>query len=439
MSSAAPLPEAIGRYRVEAVLGGGSMGVIYRAHDPVIGRTVAIKLIRADLLEGEERQEFLARFRREAQAAGRCAHPNIVTVHDFALEAGNPYLAMEFVEGESLAAVLRRNGRLAPEVAVGVAVQVLDALAAAHAAGIIHRDVKPANILVQPDGRVKMTDFGIARLDSTSLTQSGAVLGTPSHMSPEQCRGEEVTARSDLFSAGVVLFEMLSGTRPFPGRSLIEIAAKLIDPAPAALSPALDGMAAPLVAVLRRALAKPPEARFAAAGEMAQALRAALAGPLPACLGAGPAGPAESGGEVMSRTLDPTALTTIERHLASHVGPIARHLVREAAREARSLDALCETLGQSIPGAAERDAFITLVLRDGATRPGDGGGLPGSFSAETLERVRRDLARVVGPIAHLLTQRAARQATSEADLRERLATHIEDAACREAFRHTIGA
>ncbi|MGC8469010.1 MAG: serine/threonine-protein kinase [Acetobacteraceae bacterium] len=425
------LPARIGRYEVEASLGGGAMGVILRARDPLIGRTVAIKLIRADLLAGEEREEFLSRFRREAQAAGRCTHPNIVTVHDFALEDGNPYLAMEYVAGESLAAILRRQGRLGTAGAAGLVAQVLDALAAAHAAGIIHRDIKPANILVLPDGRAKVTDFGIARLEGTAMTLSGAVLGTPSHMSPEQCRGEEVTAQSDLFSAGVVLFEALSGTRPFPGRSLVEMTVRLMDPAPAALFPALDGQPPPLVAVLARALAKRPEDRFASAGEMAAALRAAVAAPeagLEETVGL-----ARPGLSAMPdrAALDPAVLGTIERHLAPHVGPIARHLVREAARAADSLEALFETLGRSIPGETERAAFLAEVRRDstGGTTGGAGGALP----AGAHERVRCDLARILGPIASLLTRRAAPTAGSEAELRRRLAAHIEDTAEREAF------
>ncbi|MGH7042690.1 MAG: serine/threonine-protein kinase [Acetobacteraceae bacterium] len=424
---------------MEAVLGRGAMGVIYRAHDPAIGRTVAIKLIRADLLEGEEREEFLARFRQEAQAAGRCMHPNIVTIHDFALHDGNPFLAMEYVEGESLAAALRRVARFAPDRAVAVLAQMLDALGAAHALGIVHRDVKPANILLLPDGRVKMTDFGIARLDGGNMTLAGAVLGTPSYMSPEQCRGELVDARSDLFSAGVVLFELLSGERPFPGRTFTEIAHALTDPAPMDPGPRLAGQTPTLIAIVRRALAKRPQDRFASAEMMAAALRtvpSAAAGEAPepgATVIAVPAtrafAPTERG------ILDPAILATIERRLAGHVGPIARHLVREAAREAGSLDALATRLGHNIARPADREAFLTSVRRDSSAarpRPGPDPETPGLPPA-VLEGIQRDLARAVGPIARLLVSRAAIQGGTETELRRRLAADIADPVERSAF------
>ena len=218
-----PLPSHIGRYRVERELGRGAMGVIYQADDPDIGRTVAIKLVRADLLDGDDREQFLARFRHEARAAGRCAHPNIVALYDFAMHEGNPFLAMEFVDGVGLGQALKQAGRFAPAEAVAIITQVLDALGAAHALGIVHRDVKPANILLLPNGQVKVTDFGISRLDTSHITQDGAIIGTPAYMSPEQCRGDDVDARSDLFSVGSVLYELLTGSRAFSGRNVTEV------------------------------------------------------------------------------------------------------------------------------------------------------------------------------------------------------------------------
>ena len=160
-------------------------------------------------------------------------HPNIVAIYDFAVHEGNPFLAMEYVEARNLGQVLAESGRFAPAEAVAIIGQVLDALACAHAVGIVHRDVKPANILLLANGRVKMTDFGIARFDGAELTLDGAVIGTPSYMSPEQCRGEQVDARSDLFSTGVVLYELLSGERPFPGRNFAEVTWRLANEPPA--------------------------------------------------------------------------------------------------------------------------------------------------------------------------------------------------------------
>ena len=436
------------------MLGRGAMGVIYRAHDPVIDRTVALKLVRADLLEGEEREEFLARFRQEAQAAGRCTHPNIVTIHDFALHDGNPFLAMEYVQGDSLAAALRRAGRFAPAAAIAVMTQVLDALGAAHALGIVHRDVKPANILLLADGRVKVTDFGIARIDSVGMTLAGTVLGTPSYMSPEQCRGDPVDGRSDLFSAGAVLFELLSGERPFPGRTFTAITQALMDPAPIEPGTRLAGQPPALAAVVRRALAKRAEERFASAAAMAAALRAVQVGTdgFPAgdatlmiggdtTLDSRRRGPGTGGSARTdpladdAGTLDPAVLATIERRLAGHVGPIARHLVREAVRQGGSLEDLCVRLGRNIERAEEREAFLHSVLRGPGTATGTAlrqAAAPG-LPAAVLERVQHELTQVLGPIARLLVARAAAQGGSEADLRRRLATHIENAAERAAF------
>ncbi len=255
------------------------MGLIYQAHDPVIDRKVAIKLIRADLLGSEERADYLERFRHEAQAAGRCAHPNIVAIYDFAVHEGNPYLAMEYVEGSNLSQVLTQSGRFGVGAAVAVIAQVLDALACAHGLGVVHRDVKPANILLLPDRRVKMTDFGISRLDTSVLTLAGSVLGTPSYMSPEQCRGEPVDARSDLFSTGVVLFELLAGTRPFSGRNVAEISLQVISKSPPDLRVLRPELPTQMIAVVQRALAKRPEQRFASARDMAVALQASCKTP----------------------------------------------------------------------------------------------------------------------------------------------------------------
>src|SRR4051794_37603982 len=197
MTARPDLPKALGRYRIDAVLGRGAMGVVYRAHDPVIDRPVAIKLVHADLLDGGDRTDFLARFKREAQAAGRCIHPNIVTVYDYS-DGMPPFLVMEFVEGRDLQGVLRSRGRLGPPEALPILMQVLRGLGHAHAAGVVHRDVKPANIMLPGGGVVKITDFGVARLGRHSMTHAGAIVGTPSYMAPEQLRGVGVDARSDL-------------------------------------------------------------------------------------------------------------------------------------------------------------------------------------------------------------------------------------------------
>ena len=443
------------------MLGRGAMGVIYRAHDPALGREVAIKLIRADLLDdATDRAEFLARFNHEARAAARCAHPNIVTIHDFALHDGNPFLAMEYVAGETLAAALRREGRFASDRAVAVMTQVLDALGAAHAMGIVHRDVKPANVMLLPDRRVKVADFGIARMESAGLTQTGTVLGTPSYMSPEQCLGEKVDGRSDLFSAGAMLFELLTGAPPFPGRTFTAIVRALTDPAPFDPGPRAAGVPPDLMAVVQRALAKRAADRFATAAAMTAALRLVPDSAL-----------AEAPGEAATRVLmahthpagfDPAVLATIERRLAAHVGPIARHLVREAAHEGGSLDALCTKLAVGIEQEAARTAFLRAVqstmtnasaavaerqgtaegTAQGTAQGGVQGSVQGTVTSGTaavalagavLDRVRHDLTLVLGPIARVLVSRAAAEGGTERALRRRLAAHIANEAERARF------
>ncbi len=342
----AGMPEAIGRYRVERLLGRGAMGVVYQAHDPVIDRKVAIKLVRVDLLAGDDQADYVTRFQREAQAAGRCAHPNIVAIYDFALHDGNPFLAMEYVQGETVADAIRQHGRFAPADAVTVLLQVLDALACAHALGVVHRDVKPANILLLPGNRVKMTDFGIARFDSSEMTHHGVIIGTPSYMSPEQCRGDVVDARSDLFSAGAVLYEMLTGARAFGGGNATEVIYRLLNEHPPALTAASQVMPPALAAVLHRAMAKRAEQRFGSAVEMASALRGQQSDQTVIA-------PATT----RSR-LAPAEIVRAEQALAEHLGPIAKVLVRRAVPQARTPAELWQSLASHIGGEADRAAFL---------------------------------------------------------------------------------
>jgi serine/threonine protein kinase len=397
------------------------MGMIYLAHDPAIDRKVAIKLIRADLLGSDERADYLARFRREAQAAGRCAHPNIVAVYDFSVHEGNPFLAMEYVEGSNLSQVLARSGRFPAPPSVALIDQVLDALACAHGLGIVHRDVKPANILLLPDRRVKMTDFGISRLDTSALTQTGSVIGTPSYMSPEQCRGEAADARSDLFSAGIVLYELLSGARPFTGRNMTEIALQVINQAPPDIRGFAPDLPPLLVAAIERALAKRPEDRFATASEMAASLRQSMQSK-----------PDDTADRTVIMPREPTtfteaALSTIERELAQHVGPIAHHLVQTAARQAGSLEELRDIVAQRIDQPELRSRF--RHDSSGTTRAKSAHAVAPALA----QQGERELAAYLGPIARILAKRALESATSPDDFWQRLGSHIERDADRQAF------
>ena len=211
----------MGRYQVVRELGKGAMGVVYEGLDPNIGRKVAIKTARRDFLEASGRAgEMLERFLREARAAGALNHPNIVTIYDADEENDIAYIAMEFVEGGDLEDLIEKQRRFTPEEVIKMVAPICSALSVAHGEGIVHRDIKPANIMLLNDGTVKIGDFGIARVSDSNLTQEGTVMGTPYYMSPEQVMGQKVDGRSDLFSVGVIIYEMLTGEKPFSGEAL---------------------------------------------------------------------------------------------------------------------------------------------------------------------------------------------------------------------------
>jgi serine/threonine-protein kinase len=259
-----------GRYRLIELLGQGGMATIYRAADTGLGRDVALKLLRSEYLRDPD---FSSRFRQEAQAAASLSHPNVVTVYDYGEDPSGPFIVMELVDGEDLATILRRSGALPARQAARIAAGVARALAAAHASGIVHRDVKPGNVLIGRDGRVKVVDFGIARaVAEAQLTRPGTTLGSVHYFSPEQARGDPATAASDIYSLGIVLYEMLTGVRPWEGDSAASVAlARLSGPVPDPAS--VRGTVPPeLAATTRTALAREPADRFASASAMADAL-----------------------------------------------------------------------------------------------------------------------------------------------------------------------
>ncbi len=259
-----------GRYRLLELLGQGGMATIFRALDTQLGREVAVKLLQPQYLRDPD---FSSRFRQEAQNAASLSHPNVVTVYDYGEDPQGPFIVMEYVDGEDLASILRRNGALPPTQATRIAAAVARALAASHARGIVHRDVKPGNVLIGRDGRVKVVDFGIARaIAEAQMTMPGTTLGSVHYFSPEQARGEPATSESDIFSLGIVLYEMLTGSRPWEGDSAASVAlARLSGPVP---DPALARGSIPpdLAAITRKALARLPSDRFASAAAMADAL-----------------------------------------------------------------------------------------------------------------------------------------------------------------------
>ena len=256
-----------GRYRIEQELGRGGMAKVFKGTDEVLGRTVAIKVLAPQIADDES---FVARFRREAQAAARLNHPNLVGVYDTGEDDGVKYIVMEYVEGKTLAAYLADGGRIMPDRATEIAEDVCSALTVAHAAGIVHRDIKPGNIMVTPHGEVKVTDFGIARvaMSGDTIAQTVAVLGTASYLSPEQAQGQAVDGRSDIYSLGCVLYEMLTGRPPFVGDSPVTVASKHVLETPKPPSKLNPDVSPELDAVVLKTLAKNPANRYQAADEL---------------------------------------------------------------------------------------------------------------------------------------------------------------------------
>ena len=264
----------LGRYEIIGELGQGAMGVVYKAKDPLIDRVVAIKTINLDQAM-EEREEYEARFYQEARAAGRLSHHNIVTIYDVGKSGDIAYIAMEFLQGRELRDVLNEKSVLPVGQVLDIVAQVAQGLAYAHEHGIVHRDVKPSNIMIQKDGHVKITDFGIARMASAAVrTQTGMVLGSPKYMSPEQVMGKLTDQRSDIFSLGVMLYEMLTGRPPFSGENVNAIMYQTLNaapPQPSSMNPSVPDM---LNFIVAKALAKKMDERYQNAGEFADDLRA---------------------------------------------------------------------------------------------------------------------------------------------------------------------
>ena len=435
MTTGAARPVSLGRYRIVDVIGAGAMGVVYTAHDPRIDRTVALKTIRRELLSTQVAGEVVARFHREAKAAGRLSHPGIVAVYDYGEDENTSYIVMEYAPGMALSEVAGEGRCLPAHEARALLLQLLDGLEYAHAQGIVHRDIKPSNLLISSDGRLKITDFGIARIDGGRLTRTGTPVGTPVYMAPEIYLGESGDHRADLYSAGVVLYELLTGALPFEGATIAALAYKVCHTAHVPPSRRGPGLAAGFDRVIDRALAKRADARYANARAFADdVLQAALpsAGMSPRAI--------PIGDEVLRK---------LESALAGILGPIAGVIVRRDAGRATNGTELEELLAQHA-ASPEESALVARAVRtvlEGVSRatgapssaratrkptPAPEGApaapLPstGSISSEDIEGMTSDLTAHVGPIARLLVKRALASSLDVHELRRNLAQHIAD-------------
>ena len=458
-------PERLGKYEIRRVLGKGAMGTVYLAFDPDIERQVAVKTIRKDLIDPDLAAQFMARFRNEAKAAGRLHHPNIVGVYEYGDDALVTYIAMEYVDGAGLRDYVRSQTAFTFGQLVELMTLLLDALEYAHQRGIVHRDIKPSNLLVTTAGVLKVADFGIARIDRTNLTSLGMVIGTPSYMSPEQCCGDETDARSDLFSVGVVLYELMTGERPFPG-PVETVAYKICneEPAPPSRHAAFK-LPAAVDEFVAKALAKDPEARFSTARAFRDALMDVAK--LGVEIDDGQGTTVVNIGTVMLQRpaplWDEATLDSVEHELARFLGPVAKVIVHKAAAVSRDRAELCSMLSEKIDDPDTRRKFIDAFHKSASGVRHTAPSAPAAHSATRatpslhprtasvpeksatgapleaafVDQVTARLTVRMGPIARILTKKAAQHAKSRREF-VRLVADSLDAQERSAFLRDIG-
>ena len=472
------IPRTVGKYEIVDVIGAGGMGTVYRAFDPTLERMVALKIVHLDRVQEVAPEQLRERFRNEARAVARLNHPAIVTIFDYDdQDPAGAYIAMEYVQGCALDEYVKQRPELHLEDAISAMQQVLGGLAYAHGKDVVHRDVKPSNLLVTRDGLVKITDFGIARIGPRVTTQSGLLIGTPQYMAPEQYMGGVVDHRCDIHAAGAVLYELLTGSPPFTGSSS-EVMYKVCHEVPKPMSSVAASVPKVFDAIVAKALEKLPANRYASALDFQQALRAswqvispkppsstlshsarliataihrqpvtpqhAVAPAPPQAPNSAdprlaprvPSTPLRSGGAPHSLVAwSREQLAEIERQLLPLVGPMAKILVRDAAATTASRQELYQLLARHLQGPEERRQFLLFAERNNpagqGVKPGIGPALP--LTAEGTQRASQLLAHYIGPIATIVTRKAAKTVTDEAQLYALLAEKIDAGPERDRF------
>lgn len=431
------LPESIARYSVEALIGSGAMGQVYRCHDPRIERPVAIKVLHPHLRNGEQGEELMARFLLEAKAAARCLHTNIITVFDYG-NSPAPYIVMEYVEGTELKTFVRNRRFFPLPTTVNIGLQILAALSHAHSNGVIHRDIKPANIMILNKGHVKVSDFGVARLDASDLTCDGYMVGTPNYMAPEALRGADCDERSDLYSVAVVLFEMLTHCKPNRDAPLAQTLDLLRD-----IPDLPEATLTSLQALFQRGLQLEAKYRFQTADEFTHSLRELVgieSNDLDAQDFSDP-GPDNNlslvANNATSSQWNQDLRDHLESSLAPFVGPVARLLVRKSCNQHHSLEELISDLTQHIPTERERTQFVRKLERSSVscrTRSQDNLALAAEHDETCVSQVQINEALVadlkqaltyyMGPLAGRVVQRAANRHLTPASLIDHLSQQI---------------
>ncbi len=442
--------DKLDKYQINQVLGQGAMGVVYLAHDPIIDRRVAIKVLHSHHCQGPNGAELSIRFQREAQAAARCMHQNIVTVFDYGTHLDQNYLVMEFIDGEELSDLLNGNHKLSLDETIFITLCVLRGLNAAHQNNIVHRDIKPANIILLNNGDVKITDFGVALLDKSDLTLSGNMVGTPNYMSPEGLRGETVTHLTDIYSAAMVMLEMLTGARLSPQQLYTLPINEFLDQ----VFEAHSYLSAPLQAIVRKALAPQKSDRYQSALDFINAIDG-IDKALPDGGISPPASLVNSTPAPSHFKVAKSALLEIEQSLAKHLGPIANLVIKKTLTTSRNPEQFMLSLAGHITDAQEREQFVSkaqtcLTISITQSSPATSNELfektviqqPDTVTATPLskpelDRIATELAYFLGPVAKHQVKRHAKKHQDPTTLCHQLAALIPMPDERKVFLQKV--
>lgn len=441
------LPETIGKYHIKRLLGEGAMGVVYEGIDAAIDRRVAIKTLHSHLITRRDGKEFLERFKREAKSAARCTHPNIVTVLEYGEDESSPFIAMEYVDGLSLQDVIQSNKKITLNITLSIISQLLKAINAAHNLGVIHRDIKTANIILcKENNSVKLADFGIARIaDNQSMTLTGAVVGTPRYMAPEQMFGLKVDKRADLFSIAMVFAELLSSLPNNP-----EI--------PSSALPVQEGLPPnnkinysalypdALIPVLKKGLASKPTERFQNAREFASTVKQAL-GQLKNGNSSNKNQSQDTSIPAENDIIIPQELDSLTSMLTDYVGPVARNVMKDLTPHHVSMSSLVSAVSQEISGEREREEFIknwerqsggrslsresSLNSQSGNSHASRGSSL--RLDENTIQKISNDYVNYIGPFAHRMVDHYCNESTDKEEFLHNLANEIPDRKSRDEF------
>lgn len=475
MFSSKPIPESIGKYKIKQALGKGAMGIVYLGYDELMDRDVAIKVLHQHLVEDEDTGPTITkRFRQEAKASARCMHPNIVSIFDFGFHQDLPYIVMEYVDGVELRTQLLIGERYSLPVATDITIQVLEGLQHAHGKNIVHRDIKPANIILLEDGSVKVSDFGVARLDTSDLTGTGFLVGTPNYMSPEALSGKNVDHRADLYSVGVLFYELLTTNRPIQGVSVEDSLETLHEQTHLSKQNIQS-----IKPILKKALHPHEDGRYQSAEmfiehlrkiddmELTEAKSQFFISPQALTLIAAPNAQQNSPQHpANAHSNQPPNLMTsshwasdtleqLESSLAKYLGPMAHYVIKKSSKTTDSIEILSRSLAGHIPQAKEQKEFLRELSQSGILQKDISGVFESStssieecppttiiekeklISTEDIDHITQALLVYLGPIAGRMVKKAAQKASSLEELIQLTADAIPSDSERTSFLEKV--